>query len=105
MYVIAITVHVKPEHVEAYLDLFDGRDLADAWTTSADVDQTKPEPDPLSVAAERSVEHWGESSWRAAVIEARATVALAEGDPAGHRRLSSEAAEAYAAKRQAVSAA
>jgi HAD superfamily hydrolase (TIGR01549 family) len=43
----------KPEHVEVYLDLFDGRDLADAWTTSADVDQTKPEPDPLSVAAER----------------------------------------------------
>jgi len=48
-------------------------------------------------AAERSVEHWGESSWRAAVIEARATVALAEGDPAGHHRLSREAAEAYAA--------
>ena len=43
----------KPEHVEVYLDLFDGRDLADAWTTSADVDQTKPEPDPFSVAVER----------------------------------------------------
>ncbi len=43
----------KPEHVETYLGLFGGRDLADAWTTSADVDQTKPEPDPFSVAVER----------------------------------------------------
>jgi HAD superfamily hydrolase (TIGR01549 family) len=43
----------KPEHVEAYLELFGGRDLADAWTTSADVDQTKPEPDPFAVAVER----------------------------------------------------
>jgi len=54
----------KPEHVEVYLDLFDGRDLADAWTTSADVDQTKPEPDPLSVAAERV----GAGDAKAAVI-------------------------------------
>ena len=39
-------------------------------------------------SAERSVSHWGESSWQAAVIEARATVALAEGDAEGYRRLS-----------------
>ena len=31
-------------------------------------------------SAARSVSHWGESSWQAAVIEAQATVALAEGD-------------------------
>lgn len=42
-----------PEHVEVYLELFDGRDLADAWTTSEDVDNTKPEPDLISVAVER----------------------------------------------------
>ena len=48
-------------------------------------------------SAERSVSLWGESSWQAAVIEARATVALAEGDAEGYRRLSREAADAYAA--------
>ncbi|MGI5131419.1 HAD family hydrolase [Pseudonocardia sp. CA-107938] len=42
-----------PEHVDAYLDLFDGRELADAWTTSEDVDRTKPDPDLISVALER----------------------------------------------------
>lgn len=42
-----------PEHVDAYLDLFDGRTLAHAWTTSEDVDRTKPEPDLISVAMER----------------------------------------------------
>jgi len=39
-----------PEHVDAYLDLFNGRRLAQAWTTSEDVDHTKPEPDLLGVA-------------------------------------------------------
>jgi DNA-binding SARP family transcriptional activator len=48
-------------------------------------------------AAERSVSHWGESSWRAAVIEAQATVALAEGDAERYRTLSREAADAYSA--------
>jgi len=48
-------------------------------------------------AAERSVAHWGESSWQAAVIEAAATVALAEGDDEGYRRLSRQAADAYSA--------
>jgi hypothetical protein len=48
-------------------------------------------------AAERSVAHWGESSWQAAVIEAQAVVALAEGDADGYRRLSREAADAYSA--------
>jgi tetratricopeptide (TPR) repeat protein len=47
--------------------------------------------------AERSVSLWGESSWHAAVIEARATVALAEGDAEGHRTLIKEAADAYTA--------
>jgi DNA-binding SARP family transcriptional activator/tetratricopeptide (TPR) repeat protein len=56
-------------------------------------------------SAERSVSHWGESSWKAAVIEARATVALAEGDANGYRRLSQEAADAYAAVGHAQDAA
>jgi HAD superfamily hydrolase (TIGR01549 family) len=39
-----------PGHVDAYLDLFDGREFAQAWTTSKDVDRTKPEPDLLAAA-------------------------------------------------------
>lgn len=40
----------KTEHVEAFLDLIDGRSLADAWTTSDDVKRSKPEPDIVSAA-------------------------------------------------------
>ncbi len=50
----------------------------------------------LAIAA-RSVSMWGESSWHAAVVEAQATVALAEGDAERYRRLSREAADAYSA--------
>jgi HAD superfamily hydrolase (TIGR01549 family) len=40
----------KAEHVEHYLGLFDGKELADGWTTSADVQRTKPAPDLLEAA-------------------------------------------------------
>jgi HAD superfamily hydrolase (TIGR01549 family) len=56
-----------PEHVDAYLDLFDGRDLAQAWTTSEDVDRTKPRPDLLTAAVDkvegRSPVVIGDSVW------------------------------------------
>jgi HAD superfamily hydrolase (TIGR01549 family) len=40
----------KPHHVDRALDLLVARDLADAWTTSDDVERTKPAPDLLQVA-------------------------------------------------------
>ena len=40
----------KPHHVDRALDLLDARGLADAWTTSDDVERTKPAPDLLQVA-------------------------------------------------------
>src|SRR4051794_9365225 len=40
----------KKHHVEAFLDLLDARDIADAWTTSGDVEESKPAPDLLHVA-------------------------------------------------------
>lgn len=40
----------KSQHVEAFLDLIDGKSLADAWTTSDDVERSKPEPDIVSAA-------------------------------------------------------
>jgi phosphoglycolate phosphatase-like HAD superfamily hydrolase len=33
--------------------MLDARDLVEAWTTSADVDRTKPHPDLVTTAAER----------------------------------------------------
>ncbi|MEU4621859.1 HAD family hydrolase [Actinoplanes sp. NPDC023801] len=40
----------KREHVETFLDLIGARSLADAWTTSDDVANTKPEPDLVAAA-------------------------------------------------------
>jgi HAD superfamily hydrolase (TIGR01549 family) len=43
----------KAEHVEAFLDLFGGKDLADAWTTSDDAQTSKPAPDIVQAALDR----------------------------------------------------
>jgi HAD superfamily hydrolase (TIGR01509 family) len=43
----------KERHVDAFLDKLDARDLADAWTSSADVEASKPAPDLLKVALEK----------------------------------------------------
>ncbi|MFL6175569.1 MAG: HAD family hydrolase [Ornithinibacter sp.] len=40
----------KKEHVDVFLDLVDGTSLADAWTTSDDVEKSKPEPDLVAAA-------------------------------------------------------
>ncbi|MGY1745270.1 HAD family hydrolase [Blastococcus sp. SYSU D00695] len=40
----------KPHHVDLALDLLGARDVADAWTTSDDVERTKPAPELLQVA-------------------------------------------------------
>jgi HAD superfamily hydrolase (TIGR01549 family) len=37
-------------HVEHFIGLLDGRSLADAWTTSDDVEGSKPDPDLVDVA-------------------------------------------------------
>jgi HAD superfamily hydrolase (TIGR01549 family) len=43
----------KTKHVEAFLDLIDGRSLADAWTTSEDAEKSKPAPDLVQVALKK----------------------------------------------------
>jgi HAD superfamily hydrolase (TIGR01549 family) len=40
----------KADEAEHYLDLLDARDLVAGWTTSADVEQTKPDPDIVKAA-------------------------------------------------------
>ena len=39
---VVLASSAKQEEVDHYLDLLDARDLADEWTTSADVESTKP---------------------------------------------------------------
>jgi HAD superfamily hydrolase (TIGR01549 family) len=43
----------KPDEVDHYLDLLDARDLVEAWTTSGDVQRTKPNPDLVVTAVEK----------------------------------------------------
>jgi HAD superfamily hydrolase (TIGR01509 family) len=50
---VVLASSAKPEEVDHYLDLLDARDLADGWTTSGDVEATKPEPDLIQAALER----------------------------------------------------
>jgi HAD superfamily hydrolase (TIGR01509 family) len=47
---VVLASSAKADEVEHYVDLLDARELADGWTTSADVDATKPEPDLVEVA-------------------------------------------------------
>jgi HAD superfamily hydrolase (TIGR01549 family) len=59
----------KAKHVEHFLDLIDGRSVADAWTTSEDAEQSKPAPDLVQVAmAKVTGAHGimvGDSTWDA----------------------------------------
>ena len=53
---IVLASSAKEEEVDHYLDLLDARNLADAWTTSADVEATKPEPDLVAAAMQKAGE-------------------------------------------------
>lgn len=47
---VVLASSAKAQEAEHYLNLLDAREIADAWTTSADVEQTKPSPDLVSAA-------------------------------------------------------
>ncbi|HKN92690.1 MAG TPA: HAD family hydrolase [Thermoleophilaceae bacterium] len=51
---VVLASSAKEDEVDHYLDLLDARDLADGWTTSADVEATKPEPDLVEAAREKA---------------------------------------------------
>jgi len=48
--VVVLASSAKEDEIERYLDLLDARELCAAWTSSADVERTKPHPDLLEVA-------------------------------------------------------
>lgn len=51
---VVLSSSAKEDEVEHYLDLLGVRDVADAWTSSQDVEQTKPAPDLVQSALEKS---------------------------------------------------
>jgi HAD superfamily hydrolase (TIGR01509 family) len=51
---VVLASSAKEDEVDHYLDLLDARELADDWTTSADVEATKPEPDLVKAAMDKA---------------------------------------------------
>ena len=51
-HVVVLASSAKQDEVDQYVDLLGARELADGWTTSADVEATKPEPDLVRAALE-----------------------------------------------------
>jgi HAD superfamily hydrolase (TIGR01509 family) len=51
---VVLASSAKPQEVDHYLDLLDARDVIDGWTTSGDVERTKPEPDLVAAAVEKA---------------------------------------------------
>lgn len=51
---VVLASSAKEDEIEHYLDLLDARELADDWTSSADVEQTKPHPDLVKAALEKA---------------------------------------------------
>ena len=50
---IVLASSAKEEELDDYLDMLEARDIADAWTMSADVEATKPEPDLVRAALDK----------------------------------------------------
>ena len=51
---VVLASSAKDDEVDHYLDLLDAREVVDSWTTSADVEATKPEPDLVHAALEKA---------------------------------------------------
>jgi HAD superfamily hydrolase (TIGR01549 family) len=64
---VVLASSAKEHEVDHYLELLRARDLVDDWTTSADVEATKPHPDLIEIALEkagtREAVMVGDSKW------------------------------------------
>jgi HAD superfamily hydrolase (TIGR01509 family) len=50
---VVLASSAKEWEIEHYLELLDAKEIVDAWTTSDDVEQTKPEPDLVHAALDK----------------------------------------------------
>ena len=66
-HVVVLASSAKQNELDHYLDLLDARELADDWTSSADVEATKPSPDlvdaALAKAGTREAVMVGDTTW------------------------------------------
>jgi HAD superfamily hydrolase (TIGR01549 family) len=64
---VVLASSAKQEELDHYLELLDVHDLVDDWTTSADVQATKPEPDLVEAARTKAGEDEavmvGDTTW------------------------------------------
>lgn len=64
---VILASSAKADEVDHYLDMLDARSLADGWTTSADVQATKPDPDlvlaALAKIGSKNAIMIGDSTW------------------------------------------
>jgi HAD superfamily hydrolase (TIGR01509 family) len=79
---VILSSSAKAEEIEHYLDLLDARDLVDGWTSSADVERTKPHPELIEVALEKAAGGGpalmiGDSTWDVRAAEAAGIPTLA----------------------------
>jgi len=51
---VVLSSSAKPDEAEHFVDLLDARGLVDGWTTSEDVDATKPAPDLIEAGLDRA---------------------------------------------------
>jgi HAD superfamily hydrolase (TIGR01549 family) len=105
---VVLASSAKEREVERYLDLLDARELADDWTTSADVESTKPEPDLVHAALEKAGTDEGlmigDTAWdvEAAGRAGLAAVAVLTGGFGEAELLEAGAAAVYESPRELV---
>jgi len=100
---VVLASSAKEAEVDHYLDLLDARELVDGWTTSADVQATKPEPDLVKAALQRAgatasdAVMVGDTPWdvRAAGKAGVATLAVLTGGFAIDELMQAGAAEVF----------
>jgi len=51
---VVLASSAKSDEIDHYLELLDARGIVDDWTSSADVEATKPEPDLVAAAVEKA---------------------------------------------------
>jgi HAD superfamily hydrolase (TIGR01509 family) len=98
---VVLASSAKAHEVDHYLDLLDLRELADGWTTSADVEATKPEPDLVRAAMDKAgtddAVMVGDSTWdcMAAGRAGLSTVGVLTGGFSEHELREAGATEVY----------